>query len=483
MRFSPYSWGLEAIQPNVTTALKHDVKDALTEIYHRLLEYVDETALRKGSPITRMMTRFFKNDSVRAKEMRPLGDAIKKHTNLELTKYDIEITEEVNAYFGESWISIFIMMGQPGLGRMISKWVFQDPSEFDDSLKFLADVHKYTNSLDRSVNKFKSNCVIGGVICINSAFFDLLCKDFEGNIDMLVGVILHELGHCMDGLDQSLRLTAASELGEDILDYVDDHVTLANADKLLQGIKSILTTTEISSSLKTKYIQAYNSLVKDPDRTDEWLATVTALYSLIVRYAEGRIGSGFLGKLGLNKDVSDSVLSDDAYRGAERRADKFAANLGAGDGIIAMMAMLSDAAALAEIMGVPKWMAEQNVRAAWEYLKENTAGYDPHGTRMLALLKQRYQMLQRCNLSKHELSIQLNAIRMVEKVVSTVANKEQGYEDSIKFLKAIINFAGRALTLFLNHNRLDQNSLLMNTIRRLSNSSLHADAAAMQLLN
>ena len=471
---------LETISPQPSMTFKKDVEKAIAEIYDGLISEADETTIAKGNPISRVLVQKYNSVKARSQILLPIALAIRKHTNLQISKMYLEVSLEPNANVSNSPANFFLMFSDVGYSTATFDAVFRKDSTFNEELRWLSDIHYCAHQFDKKLNKFKSKITLEATMCIYSALFDAISVERERFIESLTAIILHELGHLMDGIDMSLRFSAASELGDDILDYEDKGVSVADALKMLQAVNNCVRNKDIRKDLIDRYDKAAQALSKVPEHTEGWIADVTALYTLCVREVEGWIGAGMFGK---RKMITDSVMSSDVIKGNERRADKYSTRLYAEDGRIDEASLFLNAAVLAKSYNSSLEFAKYYAKWMYQTTRGNVTIYDTMATRALDSLKYKYTQISALAKSTNskELKKYLERITWAEKLVRESLSAEAEFEKEYEFLDNLRKTAGRALFLFLSRNRLDQNSVLMEAARKVSRSSLHADAERIRL--
>lgn len=480
LMFNRKTWSFESLNHIDGSAFKRDLIAALISIKDRVLSQASEMTKMKSNPVTKTIARLFRKEKDRNALLKPLQTVIKTYTNITIKNFSLDLDKDLNAYFGYTDLMILIHIGKPMVGLLMQWLNFSKAHSFSSALNLVAYGQRAANDMDRLSGKLRHSMDLSATMGLNSGFLDSIVSEDPKDLEIIASVILHELGHCVDSLDQSLRFTGAAELAEDIVSYVDHVPTEDEANKMLEAVEEGITSCDMPADLRKKYLNAVKKLSKETEHNTDWLNVTTALYTMAVREIESRIAPvPFIGKSG----ITDSGWSDNNSRGAERRADKYSARIGGGDGIILFCETMMDAVALSKTLKISEFQARWQIKEWWKMLRSNSADYDTFAIRALSVLKEKYQAV--AGLAKHSddkaLKDYLDNLVYLEGIVKGMLKQEKGYEESRAFLDSIVKYGGRALFFFVPRSRVDQNSLLSNTIRQLTKNSLHSEAERIRL--
>lgn len=478
--FYPQTWSVESIAPQWKGAFKKDLTRAFTEIYNKIKDVADPSGDDDKLSISMGLASRYRSSKSRNELLKPMADCIFKHTNIKLKEYILELDETINAAAGPC--SIYLTFGSsPLYSRHVHNLMC-----VEKGFKEFINIYKIAYFLDRSTGKLKKEMELDGFALIHSKFFDLLYSgDIE--IDMLTSIMLHEVGHIVDSLDQAIRMTCVSDLAEDMIGYrevaTDKNETyqlLMLTERMINKISRSI----IGTSFKKTALKSVEKLKRIPEdeRDSEWIATVRAIYTIAVRETEMEIGRSSFNIYG--KPTTDSIMNDDLYRGSERRADKFATMQMGGDQTIIFCDIMLDCVKLKNIMAYSKARAKLEVYLTWKVLVPNDADYDTMANRADEVLRNKYMILSHLEkkLKSHELAEELRVIAFLRPIISDMKNVEKEFAQKWRFFKDIKKYGGRAFSVFRSRSRLDQNSVLSAAIRTTARSSIHEDAAKLRLL-
>lgn len=479
--FNPYTWSLETIAPQTNRSFKADLEKAVEDLYNSLASQASDTTKAKGNVISRVLVQNYNSSEARSKLLTPIAKVIEKHTNLRITTTYLDAVLEPNAWVSDSPVQIFLATSRPIYNSLIMHEYFSVPKDFNESIEWLASLHYHANKMDRNIGRFSSKLVLRSIMCIHSGFLDRCFVNYKDGVDSVVNTILHELGHLIDGVESSIRLAAVSELGDDILQYTPKTPTVEEMTKMLNALEISINKAKLPSGLLSKYKSAFKVLAKAEKKNDDWLATGSALYAVGVRELESRIGTPvYKGK----SDISDSVVSSDFYKGGERRADKFATRHFAEDGNINDCNVFLNPVLFSENFNADKRRLREIIKIQYAQMRGNTDTYDSNAERALDGLKYKYNQISAiakdCN--SKDLKEYLERIRWAEELVKEMKFVEMELEKEYEFLGSVKKYVGRALTIFVSRNRLDQNSVLVNAARLVSRSALHSHAELLKIL-
>lgn len=470
-KFYPQTWSMESIAPVWNGAFRKDLTKVVDDLYQSMVPLADEDGAKKRIQITMGLKQAFRNNKKKLSELLSgLIDCVKKHTNLEIEKAFLDLTPEINASAGtETIVYIFAT-------KVWSKVIVSAISRDKESLDDFIDTHKVAMTLDRATGKFRKEAKVKGKIVINSAFFD---KVYNGTytIDTIVDTIMHEIGHVFDSYDSALRMSWVSDLAEDLVDYKEGTFGVAEAEEALARVSKILPKMNLGFGGKVKraeFTKIVDKLNKETNRDEDWVSTVSAVYTLVVRSAEYNITSrGF-----------QDIFSNDTYKAPERRADKYATLQGGGHGDSLFIQSMVDYTKLMEVYGINKFRAKHYIKESWLILRQNEADYDTHADRIGEVLRTMYYRLDKISkiAGPDGVKEDLEALEFVRKIYEESLHSQTLLEESMKFLDAYRKYSNRALAILFSRSRLEENSILMTAIRNTARSSLHADAAHLQQL-
>lgn len=472
-RFNPYTWSYESIRARPDRTFYTDMIKALEEVKSHLDPQISERNKESGRGVTKLLKRYYFKEKDRSQLLHPVSDVIKKHTNLDISQYVITIDPSLNAE--SSGVHIFLVFFSEGTKEtsILRRDILGNAKSFDETLQKFKEMHHTALSLDRVVGKFKKTHSLTGKISVHSGFFDAL---YTGTvpIDTLASVIVHEVGHAIDAFDISLRMVCVSDLGEDLLAYKEDQLSPKTCVTMLETLKSGILQARMDSKLRKKYLSSIKSLESDKDHTKEWMSSVSALYTLGVRQIE----LDLLSKSETYPTLKDSVISNDSFKGAERRADRYAGLYGL-SGVIDFCDVFTNAQRISETFGHTERDITKFQELLWHTQRDNEYGYDTFYRRAHEMLKTKYlalKQMQEDGASKKDLADYAKGIAMAEQVVGGMKSAEQRLRERSRTLDKIHDSIVRALTIFSSRDRVSQNSILSDAIRDVARSPLHYDA-------
>lgn len=469
-QFYPQTWSMESITPVWKGAFRKDLHEVIENLYNTIVPLADE----QGEKYKLQLTFGLKTANRREKKdisnkVKDIIRCIKKHTNLELDDACLALKSDPNASAGGK--SILYIYGVDPLSRDFMQYILSDKSELEDFINH----HKSAMMLDRKIGKFHKEVKMHGRVLIHSAFFDKVYNNLIP-LDTITDVILHELGHVFDCYDAALRMNWVSDLAEDLVDYEEDTFGVDEAKDALKRIGKMINIElpGVPWLTKNKIKKLYKELVTSEETDLDWVQTVSALYTLLVRAVE-------FSRLGF---MAQDIFSNDTFKGAERRADKFAALQGAGTGIVDYLQTMIDYTKLMQLSGMSKFQARLQIRLIWTMLRSNTADYDTTANRINEILRTMYLRMSFIaeNVGKDAVKADLEAIDIIKQAYEESKHTEDILADSCKIFDTIVKYGTRAIGILVSRSRLSENSILTTAIRNTARSSLHADAARLKQL-